>query len=60
GRSYVFRVAGNVLQRAEVTLDRRVGDLQVISSGLNAGDQVVVRDVAALSDGQRINVGKAE
>lgn len=60
GRSYVFRVAGNVLQRAEVTLDRRVGDLQVISSGLSAGDQVVVRDVAALSDGQRVNAGKAE
>ena len=52
GRAYVFRVVDDVLARVEVTTGRRVGDLQVIRSGLAVGDRVVVSGVAAFSDGQ--------
>ncbi|MDH3900460.1 MAG: efflux RND transporter periplasmic adaptor subunit [Gammaproteobacteria bacterium] len=56
GRSYVFRVMNDVLQRTEVIAGRRVGDLQVLQSGLGVDDVIVVRDVAALSDGQQVGV----
>jgi RND family efflux transporter MFP subunit len=60
GRSYVFRVIDDVLERAEVIAGRRVGDLQVVRSGLDPDDVIVVRDVAALSDGQQVQLPDAE
>jgi len=60
GVGYVFRVMDNVLQRTEVSIGRRVGDLQVVRSGLKVNDIIVVRDVAALSDGQQVLTGAAE
>ncbi|MGD2055386.1 MAG: efflux RND transporter periplasmic adaptor subunit [Gammaproteobacteria bacterium] len=60
GRSYVFRVADNRLARIEVLPGRRVGDLQVVNGALQAGDRIVVRDVAALSDGQQVRTQVAE
>jgi RND family efflux transporter MFP subunit len=60
GRAYVFRVADDRLARIEVVPGRRVGDLQVVNSTLQAGDRVVVRDVAALSDGQQVRLQIAE
>jgi RND family efflux transporter MFP subunit len=54
GRSYVFRVMDAVLQRTEVNVGRRVGDLLVLQDALNVDDLIVVRDVAALSDGQHV------
>jgi membrane fusion protein (multidrug efflux system) len=56
GRSYVFRVRDGVLQRTAVTTGRRVGNLRVVRGSLAAGDVIVVRDVAALSDGQQVRL----
>lgn len=56
GRSFVFRVNGDVLERAEVMTARRVGDLRVVRSGLEPGEVIVIRDVAALSDGQQVQL----
>ncbi len=56
GSAFVFRVQDERLQRVAVQLGERVGQRQVILSGIDAGTQVVVRDVAALSDGQAVVV----
>ena len=52
GGAFVFRLEGERLQRVAVQLGPRVGEQQVIVSGIDAGEQVVVRDVAALADDQ--------
>ncbi len=52
----VFRYVAGELQRKPVALGPRVGDLQVISSGLDDGDLVVPKDVAGLSDGQAVAI----
>jgi len=52
GSAFVFRVEGDHLQRVAVQLGPRVVQQQVIVSGIDAGEQVVTRDVAALADGQ--------
>ena len=50
---------GDVLSRTPVTTGRHVGELVVITSGLDAGERVVVRDVAALSDGMQVGAVQA-
>jgi len=60
GKTYVFRVRQDLLEKSEVVLGRRVGDLQVVRSGVAAGDLVVIQDVAALSDGQKVHVTREE
>ncbi len=52
GRAFVFLHSNGVLKKVEVQTGSRVGDLQVVLQGLDAADHVVMRDVAALSDGQ--------
>jgi RND family efflux transporter MFP subunit len=54
GRAYVFRVNADTLELVEVRLGPRVGELQVVEQGINAADQIVTRDVAALSHGQKV------
>ena len=54
GSAFVFRVHAEHLQRLEVQLGERVEQQQVITAGIDAEEQVVVRDVAALSDGQAV------
>lgn len=54
GSAFVFRVQDEHLQRLEVQLGERVGQQQIITAGIDTGEQVVVRDVAALSDGQAV------
>lgn len=54
GQAYVFHVRNDLLERIAVELGMRVDQQQVIVAGLSAGDPVVVRDVAALSDGQAV------
>jgi len=56
GQTFVFRLRGDTLERVEVVLGQRVGEWQEIRRGIDAGDLVVARDVAALSDGQVVNV----
>jgi SOS-response transcriptional repressor LexA len=50
----VFKVRNELLARVAIDLGLRVDQQQVIAAGLSAGDAVVVRDVAALSDGQAV------
>lgn len=53
GKSFVFQVNADVLIRTAVeTIGRQNNNYLVI--GVNAGDKVVARDVAALEDGQQV------
>lgn len=54
GRAFVFLHSNGLLEKVEVQTGSRVGDLQVVLQGLDATDHVVMRDVAALSDGQNV------
>jgi len=58
GRSYVFVIKDAQLERREVTTGTRDKDRMVIESGLQAGSQIVARDIAALTDGQKVNFFK--
>ena len=57
GSAYVMRVRGDVLQRRPVMVGARVANRIVIVQGLRSGDVVVSRDVASLSDGQKVIIG---
>ena len=54
GRAFVFLYSNGLLEKVEVQTGSRVGDLRVVLQGLDATDHVVMRDVAALSDGQNV------
>lgn len=56
GKAFVFVVEDGLLRRAAVRLGARVGAQQVVRDGVAAGDLVVARDAAALSDGQAVVV----
>ena len=56
GTAYVFVVAEGQLQRRVVVPGVRHGDLRVIHEGLSVNETIVVRDVAALSDGLTVKV----
>ena len=55
GSAYVFRVNTAVLEKVPVMPGIRVDGLQVIHSGIAAGDRIVTRNVAALSHGQAVH-----
>ncbi len=59
GETFLFRVQDQTLRRVPVVLGHRVGEWQVIRRGIEAGADVVERDVAALSDGQQVSVERA-
>jgi hypothetical protein len=56
GKAYLFVDQGGRLARREVQTGGRDGDAVIIRSGVAAGERVVARDVAALSDGQQVRV----
>lgn len=56
GRAYVFRLQDDRLQRLPVTTGIRYNDEQVIAGDIGAGERVVSRGVAALSDGQQVSL----
>ncbi len=58
GQSFVFQVIDGRLRKTEVVTGYRQDDLQVISRGLAARDQVVVQGVAGLTDGQQVQVSR--
>lgn len=58
GAAYVYKINADSLQRVPVTPGMRFNQQQVITDGLVAGDRIVVRDVAALSDGQQVVTGQ--
>ncbi|MCK4742960.1 MAG: efflux RND transporter periplasmic adaptor subunit [Sulfuriflexus sp.] len=58
GRSYVFVIKGTQLERREVKMGTRDKDRIVIESGLQDGVKIVARDIAALTDGQKVEFFK--
>lgn len=56
GRDYVFQVEKDRLRRLPVSLGPRVGDWVGVLQGLEVGTRLVIRDVAALSEGQAVRV----
>ncbi len=60
GRRYVMRVVNGVVRRVPVVTGPRIGDRIVIENGLAAGDLIVSRDAAGLTDGQRVAVGNPD
>jgi RND family efflux transporter MFP subunit len=54
GRSVVFVVQGNRVERRAVTLGPENGDQVEVLSGVSAGDRVVVEGPATLADGARV------
>jgi len=56
GRSYVFVVKDGQLERRVVQIGVRDGDRMVVRSGLQSGEKIVARDIAALSDGQKVEL----
>jgi RND family efflux transporter MFP subunit len=56
GRQSVMRFLGGKVTRQLIVPGPRVGDIQVVSSGLSIGDEIVSRDVASLSDGQEVEL----
>ncbi len=52
--SYIFIATAGKLRRVAVTLIVRQGQQQVVSGEIHAGEMVVARDVAFLTDGQSV------
>ena len=58
GQVYVFVIKDGKLKRRQVQMGTRHQEQVVITRGLNAGEVIVARDVAALSDGQSVITGE--
>ncbi len=58
GAVFVYGVKDDKLLRKPVILGTRFDQQQVITEGLVAGEQIVIRDVAALSDGQPVVINQ--
>ncbi len=54
GESFVYRYQDGTLSKLPVVVSNRVGSKYIIASGVEAGAQIVARDVAGLKDGQRV------
>lgn len=55
GSQYLFTVQDDVVHLTAVVLGRRSGSHQVIESGVSENTTIVARDVAALSDQQKVH-----
>jgi len=56
GKQFVMRYENGKISKQAIILGPRVGNEQVVLSGLEQGMRVVSRDVASLSDGQLVEV----
>ncbi len=54
GESFVYRYQDGTLNKLPVVVSNRVGSKYIIASGVEAGAQIVARNVAGLKDGQRV------
>jgi RND family efflux transporter MFP subunit len=54
GQQLVFVYREGQLEQRAVEILQRIDDLMLLRSGVNAGERIVARDVAALSDGVRV------
>jgi len=53
--SFVFVISDSVVKVQPVTVDRTVGSLSVIGSGLKGGETVVTDGQLLLSEGTKVN-----
>ena len=58
GKRFIYAYSEDSISRKPVELLQRMGDHLLLSSGVTAGEQIVARDVAALSDGIAVEVVK--
>lgn len=56
GKSFVFRIVNNILAKTEVSLGIANDTLQEVTSGLKAGDLVVLNPTAELANGLPVTV----
>jgi HlyD family secretion protein len=56
GKQVAFVVKDNKVSRVELTVGGKVNDFTTISAGLKAGDKVVLRPSAKLTDGAAVKV----
>jgi RND family efflux transporter MFP subunit len=57
--SFVYLIAGGEARPHDITIDRQIGDLAVVSSGLGGGEQVVSRVPRNLRSGMRVTPAPA-
>jgi len=55
-QSFAYRVEGNVVHKVGIVTQDKIGDLIVISEGLQSGDKVVLNPPPQLRDGMQVNV----
>ena len=58
--NFVFVIDNDVAKKQDVTVERTVGNLTVIASGLNGGETVVTEGQLLLANGTRVNARKAK
>lgn len=56
GKQYVFTLEGDVAKQAEVSTGKSSSDLIEITSGLSAGDKIVVKGQTLLQDGSKVSI----
>lgn len=56
GTQYVFKLEGDVAKQVEVRTGESSSDLIEITSGLQAGDKVVVKGQTLLKDGSKVSI----
>ena len=55
-QSFVFRVEGDIARRVAIVTQGQLGDLIVISEGVQSGDKVVLNQPQKLRDGMQVSV----
>ena len=58
GKRYVFKLEGEIAKLTEVTTGKSSSDSIEITSGLSAGDQIVVKGQTLLQDGSKTSIQK--
>ena len=55
-QSFAFRIDGDVVHKVAIVTREKLGDLIVVSEGLQSGDRVVLNPAQKLGDGMQISV----
>jgi len=55
-QSFAYRVEGNIVRKVGIVPREQLGDLIVISEGLQSGDKVVLNPPQKLSDGMQVSI----
>ena len=56
GNKYVFLINKGVLEKKVIKIKHRYEDKYVITGSINQNDIIVSKDVAALSEGQKVKI----